>query len=118
MNDQQREYAKILIGKHKKSVSDLYYKINRNGVFAFCGLGIAIAKFAVGGEITPNETVDNFIGLISGATVIINGICAVNRIVERENLKQRILQIEYDLKMDELKEEHPKVYQKTRPLEK
>lgn len=113
MNEQQREFAEQLINEYRKDANDLYYKINRNGVFAFCGLGMAIAIFAVGGELTTNELVDNLIGITSGATVIVNGISAVKRIVEREALKQRVREIEYDLAMDELNSERPKVYQKT-----
>lgn len=50
MNEQQREYAESLKEDYQNSVSDLYYKINRNNVFAFCGLGMSIAIFAIGGE--------------------------------------------------------------------
>ena len=113
MNEQQREYARNLKEEYQKTVLDLYYKINRNGVFAFCGLGMSIAIFAIGGELTPYEALDNFIGVLSGASVIVNGISAVKRICEREALKQRIREIEYDLKMDELSIEKPKVYTKT-----
>lgn len=117
MNEQQREYAESLKEDYQNSVSDSYYKINRNGVFAFCGLGMSIAIFAIGGELTPYETLDNFIGVLSGASVIVNGISAVKRICEREALKQRIREIEYDLKIDDLSSDKPKIYQKT-PIDK
>ena len=117
MNEQQREYAKNLKEEYQKTVPDLYYKINRNGMFAFCGLGMSIAIFAIGGKITPYETLDNFIGVLSGATVVVNGISAGKRICEREALKQRIREIEYDLKMEDLSSSKPKIYQKT-PIDK
>lgn len=113
MNEQQRQLAEQLINEYQNETNDLYYKINRNGVFAFCGLGMAIAIFAVGGELTTNEIVDNLIGITSGASVIVNGISAVKRIVRKEALEQRIREIEYDLAMDELSTDKPKVYQKT-----
>ena len=113
MNEQQRAYSKQQIENYKQEVSELYYKINRNGVFAFCGLGLSIAIFAIDGEFTPYETLDNLIGVLSGASVVINGISAIKRTCEREALSQRIREIEYDLKMDELNEDKPKVYQKT-----
>lgn len=118
MNEQQREYAEGLIEEYQQDINDLYFKINRNGMFAFCGLGMAIAILAVGGELTPSETIDNFIAVSSGASVIVNGISAVKRICRREALKQRIREIEYDLTMDELSTEKPKVYEKTNQLAK
>lgn len=113
MNEQQREFAEKLIEEYETDVNDLYYKINRNGLVAFCGLGMAIAIFAAGGEVTSNEAINNFIGVSSGASVIVNGISAVKRICRREALKQRIREIEYDLAMDSLSTDKPKVYQKT-----
>lgn len=113
MNEQQRNYAEQLINEYQNESNDLYYKINRNGVFAFCGLGMAIAIFAVGGELTTNEIVDNLIGITSGASVIVNGISAVKRIVRKESLEQSIREIECDLAMDSLSTDKPKVYQKT-----
>ena len=74
---------------------------------------MAIAIFAIGGELTTNEIVDNLIGITSGASVIVNGISAVKRIVRKEALEQRIREIEYDLAMDELSTEKPKIYQKS-----
>ena len=119
MNEQQKAFAKETIDEYQSEVNDLYYKINRNGVFAFCGLGMAIAILAVGGELTPSETIDNVIAVLSGASVITNGISAVKRIVRREALEQRIREIEYDLTMDDLSsEDKPKVYQKTHQVEK
>jgi hypothetical protein len=118
MNEQQKAFAKETIDEYQSEVNDLYYKINRNGVFAFCGLGMAIAILAVGGELTPSETVDNVVAVLSGASVITNGISAVKRIVRREALKQRIREIEYDLTMDDLSTDKPKVYQKTPTIEK
>lgn len=113
MNEQQRKLAEQLIDEYQNEANDLYYKINRNGVFAFCGLGMAIAIFAIGGELTTNEIVDNLIGVTSGATVIINSISAVKRIVRKEILEQRIREIEYDLEMASLSTDNPKIYQKT-----
>lgn len=113
MNEQQRKLAEKLIDDYQNDANDLYYKINRNGVFAFCGLGMAIAIFAIGGELTTNEIVDNLIGITSGASVIVNGISAVKRIVRKEALEQRIREIEYDLAMDELSTDKPKIYQKS-----
>lgn len=113
MNEQQRKYAEKLILDYQNESNELYYKINRNGVFAFCGLGMAIAIFAIGGELTTSEIADNLIGITSGATVIINGISAVKRIVRKEALEQRIREIEYDLEMASLSTDKPKVYQKT-----
>lgn len=113
MNERQRELAEQLIKDYQDDANELYYKINRNGVLAFCGLGMAIAIFAVGGELTTNEIVDNLIGITSGASVIVNGISAVKRIVRKEAIEQRIREIEYDLLMDSLSDNKPKVYQKT-----
>lgn len=113
MNEQQREYAEKLKEEYQAIVNDLYFKINRNGMFAFLGFGMAFAILGIGGELTTNEVIDNFIGVTSGASVIVNAISAVKRIVERETLKQRIREIDYDLTMDELSAERPKVYQKT-----
>lgn len=81
--------------------------------FAFCGLGMSIAIFAIGGDLTTNEIVDNLIGITSGASVIVNGISAVKRIVRKEALEQRIREIEYDLAMDELSTDKQKIYQKS-----
>lgn len=113
MNEQQKEFAEGLIAEYQEEVNDLYFKINRNGVFAFCGLGMAIAIFAIGGELTSNEIIDNLIGVTSGASVVVNGISAVKRIIRREALQQRIREIDYDLAMDSLSTDKPKVYQKT-----
>ena len=113
MNEQQREYAEKLKEEYQTIINDLYFKINRNGMFAFLGLGMALAIFSIGGELTNNEVIDNLVGVTSGASVVVNSICAVKRIVEREHLKQRVREIDYDLTMDELSTEKPKVYQKT-----
>ena len=113
MNDSQREFAETLKNKYQEEVDSLFFKINRNGMFAFLGVGMAIAIFGIGGELSGNEITDNLVGVLSGASVVVNAVSGVKRIVEREALKQRIREIEYDLEMDALSTEKPKLYQKT-----
>lgn len=113
MNEQQREFAEKQKEEYQSLVNDLYFKINRNGLFAFLGFGMAVAILGIGGELTNNEIIDNLVGVTSGASVIVNCVSGVKRIVEREALKQRIREIDYDLTMDSLSTDRPKVYQKT-----
>ena len=39
MNDKQVEYTKQEIKKYSEEIDDLWFKINRSGVFAFLGTG-------------------------------------------------------------------------------
>lgn len=111
MNQPQREFTKKEIDKHNEEIDRLYYKINQNAMFAFLGTSLAIAIFAIENEQQAiNEVLENFIGVMSAASVVINAASGTKRIVERELLKQEVRKMEYDLQMEEL--EHPKEYLK------
>ena len=49
-----------------------------------------------------NEMLENFIGVTSAASVVVNATSATKKIVKRELLQQEVRKLEYDLAMDEL----------------
>lgn len=117
MNEQQIEHTKSEIKKYNQDINELWYKINRSGLFAFCGTGLAIAIFAIDNELT-NEILENFIGVMSAASVVYNATSAVKRIVRRESLQQTVRYLEHELAMDELSDdEKPKQYVKKTNIE-
>ena len=113
MNDKQVEYTKQEIKRYSEEIDDLWFKINRSGLFAFLGTGLAIAIFAIDHEQQSiTEIVENLIGITSAATTTISAVSCVKRIVNRESLKNTVRLLEHDIAMSEL-EEKPKVYTKT-----
>ena len=105
MNDQQKEYTIKEIDKYNGQINDLYYKTNRNAMFTFCGVSLAVVIFALnGGEFSGNEILDNFIGITSIASSTVSGIKAIQSICEKAGLEHTVRDLEYNLKMEELEE--------------
>lgn len=113
MNEQQRNLKIELLKNYQQEIQNLYFKANRSAMFAFLGVGMAIAIFSIDGEFSHNEVMDNFIGVLSAASAVTNATIGTKRIVQQELLKQEARQLEVDLAMDELENpEKPKVYSK------
>ena len=113
MNEQQRNYKIDLLKNYQAEIQRLYFQVNRSGMFAFLGVGMAIAIFSIDGEFSHSEVMDNFIGVLSASSAVTNATIGTKRIVERELLKQDARQLEIELAMDELESpEKPKVYSK------
>lgn len=110
MNEKQKNYTLNEIKGYKEQVNELWYRINRNALFAFCGTGLAISIFGMDKE-TVNTVVENFVGIVSAASVVYNATSAVRRIAERESLNHTVRILEHELEMDNLQEK-PKVYTK------
>ncbi len=103
MNEQQRNYTIKEIERYSETIDELYYKVNRNAFFAFCGVALAVAIFAVnGGEFTGVETTDNLVGVLSAGLATYNSVKAVQRICEKASLEHTVRVLEHDLAMDEL----------------
>ena len=113
MNEQQRNFKIEILKNYEEEIQRLYFQVNRSGMFTFLGVGMAVAIFAIDGEFSHNEVMDNFIGIISAASAVTNATIGTKRIVERELLKQDARQLEVELANDELENpEKPKVYSK------
>ncbi len=112
MNNKQRKYTEDKIVEYTEEIRNLEYRINRNALFSFLGTGMAIAIFALDGEIYRNEVLDNIIGITSAASVIYNATSAVRRIAEKASFEHTKRVLEYNLELNELEEEHPKQYVK------
>ena len=113
MNEQQRNFKIELLKNYQQEIQKLYFQANRSAMFAFLGVGMAIAIFSIDGEFSHNEVMDNFIGVLSAASAVTNATIGTKRIVQQELLKQEARQLEVDLAMDELENpEKPKVYSK------
>ena len=98
---------------YEEEIQRLYFQVNRSGMFTFLGVGMAVAIFAIDGEFSHSEVMDNFVGIISAASAVTNATIGTKRIVERELLKQDARQLEVELANDELENpEKPKVYSK------
>ena len=113
MNEQQRNFKIELLKNYEEEILKTYFQANRSGMFAFLGVGMAIAIFAIDGEFSHNEVIDNFVGIISAASAVTNATIGTKRIVKHEMLKQEVRLLELELANDEL--EHPektKVYSK------
>lgn len=103
MNKLQRDFTEDIIKNYNEEINELYYKINRNAMFAFLGTALAITIFAIEKEQpVVNEMLENFIGVTSAASVVVNATSATKKIVKRELLQQEVRKLEYDLAMDEL----------------
>ena len=103
MNQPQKDFTKDEIKKYNEEINELYYKINRNAMFAFLGTALAVSIFAIEQEQQAvNEMLENFIGVISAASVVVNATSCTKKIVKRELLQQEVRKMEYDLQMDEL----------------
>lgn len=113
MNEQQRNFKIELLKNYQEEIQRLYFQVNRSGMFAFLGVGMAIAIFSIDGEFSHSEVMDNFIGVLSAASAVTNATIGTKRIVERELLKQDVRHLEVELANDELENpEKPKVYSK------
>lgn len=113
MNEQQRNFKIELLKNYQQEIQNLYFKANRSAMFAFLGVGMAVAIFSIDGEFSHNEVMDNFIGVLSAASAVTNATIGTKRIVQQELLKQEARQLEVELAMDELENpEKPKVYSK------
>lgn len=113
MNEQQRKFKIELLKNYEEEILKTYFQANRSGVFAFLGVGMAIAIFAIDGEFSHNEVIDNFVGMISAASAVTNATIGTKRIVKHEMLKQEVRLLELELANDELEHpEKPKVYSK------
>ena len=113
MNEQQRKFKIEILKNYEEEIQRLYFQVNRSGMFTFLGVGMAVAIFAIDGEFSHNEVMDNFVGIISAASAVTNATIGTKRIVERELLKQDARQLEVELANDELENpEKPKVYSK------
>ena len=112
MNEKQKNYTLNEINGYKERINELWYRINRNALFAFCGTGIAISIFGMDKE-TANTITENFVGVVSAASVVYNATSAVRKIAESESLTHTVRMLEHELAMDELQEK-PKVYTKNR----
>ena len=103
MNEKQVEYTKKEIKDYSQEIDELWYKINRSGLFAFLGTGLAIAIFAIENEQQAvNEMLENFIGIASAASTVVNTTSCLKRIVRRESLKHTVRILEHELAMNEL----------------
>ena len=103
MNQAQRDHTKETIANYQQEINRLYYKINQNAMFAFLGTSLAITIFAIEQEQEAlNESLKNLLGILSGASTVINATCCVKKIVKRELLEQDVRNMEYNLKIDEL----------------
>ena len=108
MNEKQKDFTIKEIDKYNGQINDLYYKINRNTMFTFCGVSLAVAVFAInGGEFSGNEIIDNLVGISSIATSAVNGVKAIQSICEKAGLEHTVRVLEHELKIEELKEENP-----------
>lgn len=113
MNEQQRNFKIELLKNYEEEILKTYFQANRSGMFAFLGVGMAIAIFAIDGEFSHNEVIDNFVGIISAASAVTNATIGTKRIVKHEMLKQEVRLLELELANDELEHpEKPKVYSK------
>lgn len=113
MNEQQRKFKIELLKNYEEEILKTYFQANRSGVFAFLGVGMAVAIFAIDGEFSHNEVIDNFVGIISAASAVTNATIGTKRIVKHEMLKQEVRLLELELANDELEHpEKPKVYSK------
>lgn len=113
MNEQQRKFKIEILKNYEEEIQRLYFQVNRSGMFTFLGVGMAVAIFAIDGEFSHSEVMDNFVGIISAASAVTNATIGTKRIVERELLKQDARQLEVELANDELENpEKPKVYSK------
>lgn len=111
MNEAQKDYTIKKITEYNERIDELYFGINRNTLFAFCGVGLAIAIFAINvGEFSGNETLDNFVGVTSAASTVLNGISAVKKICEKAGLEHTVRTLEHQIAMSDL--EQPKQYVK------
>ena len=107
MNEQQKDYTIKKIEEYNDEINELYYGINRNSMFTFCGVALAVAIFAInGGEFSENEVLDNFIGISSIASSTVNGLSAIKKICEKASLEHTVRMLEHQIKLDEL--ESPK----------
>ena len=110
--NEQKEYTKNEIRKYSEEIEDLWFKINKNSLFAFLGTALAITIFAIEPKQQEvNETIENLIGITSAATTVVNATSCVKKIVNREALKHTIRMLEHDLAMSTLQEK-PKIYRK------
>lgn len=113
MNEQQRKFKIELLKNYEEEILKTYFQANRSGMFTFLGVGMAIAIFAIDGEFSHNEVIDNFVGIISAASAVTNATIGTKRIVKHEMLKQEVRLLELELANDELEHpEKPKVYSK------
>ena len=113
MNEQQRNFKIELLKNYEEEILKTYFQANRSGMFVFLGVGMAIAIFAIDGEFSHNEVIDNFVGIISAASAVTNATIGTKRIVKHEMLKQEVRLLELELANDELEHpEKPKVYSK------
>lgn len=105
MNESQKDYTIKKIAEYKETIDDLYFGINRNTLFAFCGVGLAVAIFAInGGEFSGNEILDNFVGVTSAGSTVFNGISAVKKICEKAGLEHTVRTLEHQLVMSNLEQ--------------
>lgn len=103
MNDEQKNYTIKEISRYKEEIDKLYYRVNRNAMFAFCSAGLAIAIFAINnGEFSGNEIYDNLIGMSATGATVYNGIKAIQRICERAGLEHTVRMLEHETAMDDL----------------
>lgn len=103
MNKQQKDYTIKEIDSYNKQIDSLYYRINRNAMFTFCGVGLAVATFVMNnGEVPTNEVLDNFIGVAASGAAVYNGVKAVQRICERASLQHTVRMLEHEKAMSEL----------------
>lgn len=108
MNSKQKDFTIKEIAEYKGQINDLYYKINRNAMFTFCGVSLAVAIFAMnGGEFSGNEILDNLVGISSIATSTVNGVKAIQRICEKAGLEHTVRVLEHNLNMSKLEEDKP-----------
>ena len=113
MNEQQRKFKIELLKNYEEEILRTYFLVNRSGMFAFLGVGMAIAIFSIDGEFSHSEVMDNFVGVLSAASAVTNATIGTKRIIKHENLKQEARLLEVELAMDELENpEKPKVYSK------
>lgn len=107
MNEEQKNYTIQEISSYEQEIDSLYYKVNRNAMFAFCSASLAIAIFVINkGEFSGNEIYDNLIGMSATGTTVYNGIKAVQRICEKAGLEHTVRILEHNLAMADL--EKPK----------
>mgnify|MGYP003309858894 CR=1 FL=1 len=79
MNEQQRKFKIEILKNYEEEIQRLYFQVNRSGMFTFLGVGMAVAIFAIDGEFSHSEVMDNFVGIISAASAVTNATIGTKR---------------------------------------
>ena len=81
MNEQQRKFKIEILKNYEEEIQRLYFQVNRSGMFTFLGVGMAVAIYAIDGEFSHSEVMDNFVGVLSAASAVTNATIGTKRII-------------------------------------